>query len=429
MSFSPKRQRAQERVLNLRKYMAQVRLPPLDEDYGHDTVFPSSGDNKTRQPISLQMHRRLEAVQCLDSIIRGSLESWLHDVIPNEEIWTVEPCPETKECLAIPVPLPEQCRSVPKAKPSHSLRTWMNLLPLVTAQRILHLSLPETDNWGFGSRMDLTSLNPDSLTAHEYVWGPKPEPGQSMLLSQESSTRNGVLVIIQPPWVLSSPVLFDFVHTHSLPGFFTVNPIGVRPASAYQDHHRLWAKVYDSCVLNKTRFFVLSSYSHWVFGSFSPGYTTAYVSGVYSSSENEPSVMELLTFWVASSMGLPGAFVTPETTERYYSSPPVVLPPQLLEHSCPLGCGSVNGSEQGPDGVHGCCEMRVRAARALNEQLLMDTIRKYQPAAPPQQLAEGAHPTPNVPPASLPFLSTIDCNPCNINGNYWVGHWLTVLYS
>ena len=80
---------------------------------------------------------------------------------------------------------------------------------------------------------------------------------------------------------------------------------------------------------NNTHWFVLTNYNLWVFGHFSSGaccsllfalpslivfsgWTTAFVSPVFNYDSETPTVMECLTFWLASASQAPGSKAIPK---------------------------------------------------------------------------------------------------------------------
>lgn len=111
--------------------------------------------------------------------------------------------------------------------------------------------------------------------------------------------------------------------------------------------HRVWAKIYDVCSHKRPRYFVLTNYNEWVFGTFSAGavpslraclcsscstgvveMTQAWVSPVVSWNSREPTVMEQLFFWFASAATstqprpLPGAWVIPQVSAEQLGNIP-----------------------------------------------------------------------------------------------------------
>ena len=97
---------------------------------------------------------------------------------------------------------------------------------------------PETHEYGFRSQ-DEHQRNSEAIW-REYVWGRKAQHSDSLLLSKDCSVKNGVLVAVQPPSLLTSSILFDFVSTHSVSvTFVTSLTVDLTPWSgAYFAYHK-----------------------------------------------------------------------------------------------------------------------------------------------------------------------------------------------
>lgn len=88
--------------------------------------------------------------------------------------------------------------------------------------------------------------------------------------------------------------------------------------------------MWDQCFSNDCRWFVVSTYTHWVFGVFSngemhvygkqtcmaytrmPDWMDVFVSPLYKHDSCNPTVLEIIAFWVISAMGGEGGWVPPE---------------------------------------------------------------------------------------------------------------------
>jgi len=131
---------------------------------------------------------------------------------------------------------------------------------------------------------------------------------------------------------------------------FPVCPYSADIASGFENKHRLWAKLWDGCDRSKCPFFVVSTYVGWVFGAFSSGWTTAFVSRVYPSDSMDPTIVLALTYWLSCAMGCPDGWSVP------------ILEEELMEHSrreispTPPPCNyfrfvrhQINGSDSGTE--------------------------------------------------------------------------------
>jgi len=104
---------------------------------------------------------------------------------------------------------------------------------------------------------------------------------------------------------------------------FTVCPYPVETASGLESKHRLWAKLWDICDRSNSPFFVVSTYLGWIFGAFSRGWTTAFVSRVYPFDSTDPTIVLGLTYWLSCAMGCTDGWSVP------------ILVEEMMEHSRP----------------------------------------------------------------------------------------------
>ncbi|KAH7096200.1 hypothetical protein BKA62DRAFT_676067 [Auriculariales sp. MPI-PUGE-AT-0066] len=88
------------------------------------------------------------------------------------------------------------------------------------------------------------------------------------------------------------------------------------PHRRYSPAELAWAKLYDAAERRGARYFVVSTYNQWLFGCFSEGYSTAWVSAPIVCDSTGPNVVDVLMFWFASACGLPGGYVCQEVAER-----------------------------------------------------------------------------------------------------------------
>lgn len=79
---------------------------------------------------------------------------------------------------------------------------WMEELPLMTLQRVMHLTFLETENWKFSS--DMRPYRDASIFRH-ITWGPS-----------NSNAPKVLSIIVQPPWILSPRDLELFVRCQAV---------------------------------------------------------------------------------------------------------------------------------------------------------------------------------------------------------------------
>ncbi|OJA21622.1 hypothetical protein AZE42_01667 [Rhizopogon vesiculosus] len=276
---------------NLRFYIQEARLVSIN-------LGPSQPSVHTALHSLPRRYRKLRAVHPLQlDLFNEYCQDWSEDFIPCASLGEEDEDKETGERFTVPCPPFYQVPSISLARADSLKRlfTWIDILPLETVRRAIHLLYPETRSWSFASDAD----DSDHTIFKCITWS------QIVDSDDERHYRSAMSICIQPPWVLSIRDLEQFCKRQS---FFSAAPTE-RPTTPYE---RLWCKVWDCCITRSCPWFVVSTYTHWVFGVFSNGWTAAFVSPVYSHDSHEPSVLQLLLFWLCSGMGLPGGWVVPD---------------------------------------------------------------------------------------------------------------------
>ncbi|GLB41293.1 hypothetical protein LshimejAT787_0905080 [Lyophyllum shimeji] len=109
-------------------------------------------------------------------------------------------------------------------------------------------------------------------------------------------------VFVVPPWEFG---IQDFTELTSAQQFLN-NELG-RPSSAA---HKLWAVIHDTC-RRRGRFFVVTNYTRWAFGEFSPDDSAVFITAAFEAPILEfdgkdkatqalgCNVVEMLAFWTA----------------------------------------------------------------------------------------------------------------------------------
>ncbi|GBE82328.1 predicted protein [Sparassis crispa] len=186
---------------------------------------------------------------------------------------------------------------------------WVIEYPLTTSQRILHLTMPQTDDWSFSPEKHARDIDMDKDIFRYTTFSAAAAP-----LSPRGCPIPSVTVVIQPPWILSPQDLVAFVGCGALPPY---NPHGA--GRDYTCSQRLWSKIWDVCFLERSHWFVVTTYFGWVFGAFSKGWTRAFVSPIFKSDEQDPTVEEVLVYWLASAVGVDGGWTIPEVPEPVHT--------------------------------------------------------------------------------------------------------------
>ncbi|KAJ7275365.1 hypothetical protein B0H12DRAFT_1199468 [Mycena haematopus] len=298
---------------NLRCYLRETTLPQMTNDaMAPQMPPPGHKSHQNHLKVQPQVWRRLESIYSFtDQAMTGIVSSWIDSHVPDTSLGIEDEDNITGERITVPhapifnIPFHNERRPTDIMR----LSPWLDNLPLMTVQRVMHILYPATQSWGFF----LCDENDNDRKIFQYfMWSLPPDEGRA----PETPThvgRKSIVVAFQPPWILSEQDIKEFSKCRSFPPFRM-------PGNAFptplESKERLWGKIWDTCVSRNTPWFVLTSYNHWVFGAFSGGWTAAFVSPVYAFNAVCPSVMEWLMFWVASAMRLKGCQGIPKVCEE-----------------------------------------------------------------------------------------------------------------
>ncbi|KAL6298856.1 hypothetical protein BKA93DRAFT_743354 [Sparassis latifolia] len=313
---------------NLRFYMSVATLPDMPSAATAEPMPPDGHKaHKNQLTVIPQAFRRLETMhimakgfsqEALDCELRCQLLNALLTIgrfavldrrIPSAPLDADNLDEYTGEALTLPCAPHYNIPRHVGGQVSNIERVcrWVVEYPLTTSQRILHLTMPQTDDWSFSPEKHARDIDMDKdifrYTTFSAAAAPLPPRGCAI---------PSVTVVIQPPWILSPQDLVAFVACGALPPY---NPNG--PVKDYTCSQRLWSKkIWDVCFRERSRWFVVTSYSGWVFGAFSKGWTRAFVSPIFKSDDQDPTVEEILVFWLASAVGVDGGWTIPEVSDE-----------------------------------------------------------------------------------------------------------------
>lgn len=88
-----------------------------------------------------------------------------------------------------------------------SLSSWVNHFPLQTVQRVLHIMFPQTKDWSFTS--NITGSNDQEIFKEFYFTDTRE-------LASLETGPNSVVVVCQPPWILSHEDMWQFTELKSV---------------------------------------------------------------------------------------------------------------------------------------------------------------------------------------------------------------------
>ncbi|KAJ7038804.1 hypothetical protein C8F04DRAFT_1088557 [Mycena alexandri] len=309
---------------NLRTYFRKATLPEMLCDPSAPQMPPAG---QRSQYVSVRVGhepwRQLVELRHLWEVWGASLEEmtkvWADEGIPTQSISAEDMDEETGERFTVPCGPTFDIPLHVGRRPTDITRMipWLDYLSLMTVQRMLHLVFPaQTADWSF-SLVDSTD-NKDRKVYQQFVWSYSGRGKPTVFTPLGNIARYPLVVAFQPPWILSAQDMLEFSECREFPQF---GPSNAHPP-ALEAKERLWAKVWDTCVSHKTRWFVLTSYTHWIFGVFSESWTIGFASNVYRFDARDPTILELLAFWTAYAMRLPGWRGLPKIRETLTSGPP-----------------------------------------------------------------------------------------------------------
>ncbi|KAJ6547537.1 hypothetical protein B0H19DRAFT_1166187 [Mycena capillaripes] len=327
---------------NLRCYLRETMLPVMLNDVMAPKMPPTGHkSHQNHLKVRPQAWRRLETIYSLtDAAMTEVVTSWIDSHIPYTSLGIEDEDHSTGERLTIPSPPIFNIPFHNERRPTDIMRLspWLDNLPLMTVQRTIHILYPETRPWGFV----LCDENDSDRKIFQYFMWSLPTPDEGIAPARLAEIgRKSVVVAFQPPWILSAQDIKEFSQCHSFPPF--CGPGNAFP-TPLESKDRLWAKIWDTCVAKNTPWFVLTSYNQWVFGVFSAGWTAAFVTPVYNFDASTPTIIEWLTFWVASAMRLKGWRAIPKVPE------PVSLGPVSIPRTGNANFATPANSESNWDG-------------------------------------------------------------------------------
>ncbi|KAL6308990.1 hypothetical protein BKA93DRAFT_724538 [Sparassis latifolia] len=299
---------------NLRLYLSRATLPKM-HFAATAMPMPPEGHKAHMNQLTVipQAFRRLENMHALGRSFSEDVLSFLDRCIPSAPLDADNDDETTGEVLTLPCApyynIPK--RAVGQVSDVELICCWVIEYPLKTAQRILHLTMPQTDDWCFSlKKWHASAVDIDNDIIRYTTFSASAAPP-----STQGYPKPSVTVITQPPWILSPKDLIAFVRCSAC----SLQLPPHSPNSERKDYtccERLWSKIWDVCFLERSHWFVVTTYFGWVFGAFSKGWTRAFVSPIFKSDEQDPTVEEVLVYWLASAVGVDGGWTIPEVSDE-----------------------------------------------------------------------------------------------------------------
>ncbi|CAK5277427.1 unnamed protein product, partial [Mycena citricolor] len=126
--------------------------------------------------------------------------------IPSTSLGVLDEDPVSGENITVPCPPTFDIPYRAERPPADITRIspWLDNLPMMTVQRIIHLIFPDTLSWEF--RLE-TDFDVDGKLFRQFVWT-KTLPEEETIPAEVS--RKSLVVAFQPPWILSEQDIKDF---------------------------------------------------------------------------------------------------------------------------------------------------------------------------------------------------------------------------
>ncbi|GLB34980.1 hypothetical protein LshimejAT787_0205450 [Lyophyllum shimeji] len=290
---------------NLRYYLASCELPMMQNGKKAPDAPPDGHkSHKNYLQIGPEPWRRLENIYPLQEAIDEAIMRWMEERVPSAPL-DISETDEPEELLSVPCRFTVEFPLGIMRRPDTIIQMvpWIENLPLQTTQCALHSMFPQTRDSAFSLVGDPENVDKDIFQYFSWSTG----------CPSDSQSTSRLTVAFQPPWILSDKDITQFSRCKSFPPFRKMGD--AYPTQLADSKHRLWGKMWDICARQRTRWFVLTSYNNWVFGAFSEGWSTAFVTDVYSFDSCNPTIVECLLFWVASSMRIGGTASIPKVPE------------------------------------------------------------------------------------------------------------------
>lgn len=289
---------------NLQKYISNAILPEMPvSQHAPQLVSQNHQSHMNTLNVRPETWRALETVKFLTgNYFSKCAGEFCSAHVPARDLGVPNIDHSIGDQITVPCPNLFQVQEPNLGQPADISHVcgWVSQMVLDTLQRICHLSLPLTTDWSF-NQMTLEDYM-DSHLLRWFAW--------SRVFHDGRMTQSALAVFVQPPWILSQKDLELFASCTGLP------PMGVDGSiPEYRSKHRLWSKIWDCCRTKDCHWFVLTNYSGWVFGAFSRGWTTAYVTHVFDYDESSPTILQCLMYWLGSSLGYRRGWKIPEGIE------------------------------------------------------------------------------------------------------------------
>jgi len=193
---------------------------------------------------------------------------------------------------------------------------WVELIVMHTARAMIHGAFPDTMHLNYSAEENHHLETDGNLIRQVYLLNRTPESSPE----HYHNNQTPMAVFVQGAWVLSPKDFEVFTSRRNLQG------LQAKPGETnarLRSSDRLWGKVWDYCANTRCYFFVVTTYEQWAFGRFSDGWSSAFVSPPMAWNSKGPTILQCMTYWMMSSIGVKGGYITPEVgdTEQGWTEP------------------------------------------------------------------------------------------------------------
>ncbi|KAK7693572.1 hypothetical protein QCA50_003141 [Cerrena zonata] len=299
----PVLRRAQRGTANLRSYVLRAIVPRMPWPMSvAQAVIDRMGIHKNYLTVRPENWRTLETTQHISPQFFVEHARFFADHLPQNDLCIPDADRESGESLTVhglQFTVPERIVGIPKN--IDGVTRWVNELPLQTVQRIIHILKPESAPWTFEPVSEPDVDHRTLFRAMKWTRSQHDKP--------EPDPECSFMVFIQPPWIISDHEMESFTKCKGMP----------TDATHYTGRERAWAKLWDYCNRHNCHWFAYTTYDTWVFGGFSRGWTRGFTTHVIKYDSTSPTILEALTYWLGSALGLRKGYVIPEVIESVSS--------------------------------------------------------------------------------------------------------------
>ncbi|KAI0831205.1 hypothetical protein BC628DRAFT_1311948 [Trametes gibbosa] len=290
---------------DLRRYASLAVLPQMELNPSLPPL-PPPGHRGHANKLSIE-HEPYRRLDCMYNIIAfpETVSECTDFNLPMTRTGDADYDPENGGGISVPARGFKINQSNPIGKPADidKVLRWVLEYPLATVNHIMHLVYPATVDFIMQSGGD------DDVDKKIFRWARWGRDEVTITEAQDTWSES-VIVVVQPPWILTQADLERFVECPTFP-----------PPNSHtnmQSHDRLWGKIWDLCAQKHSHWFVLTTYWGWVFGAFSAGRTRAFTSHVIPFDTKEPTIVQYLFFWLSSAVAshVHGVWSIPEVSEE-----------------------------------------------------------------------------------------------------------------